>query len=132
MENLVNTSIEQEVLAYLHKTSKHLFITETGEAFYKVLPYRKDDEWYYVAIMTDGHETTIWGNKLDYYIDRYGKNAKNVISSSLFPEHYFSKMKAIPNFKEMKEKMYQVHKDLSNGVESTDWVKHLLGIEPKK
>ncbi len=130
MKTLENTNVEQKVLAYLNRTAKHLFITENGE-FYKVLTYKdKQGRWNFTAITFDGEDKcNIRTVGLNYYIAEYGTNAKNVIKGMVFPDWFNTS--AIPNFKLMKGKMYDVHKKLRSG-EHNDIPAILKGVTPKK
>jgi hypothetical protein len=108
MKTLSNNKIQEQVLAYLNKTAKHLFITE-GNRFYKVVPFKKDDSWKFMTIMFDGETTKVTEYDVDTQIRYYGNDTKNVISNIIF-DFWLGKMTAIKNFKEMKSRMYEVYK----------------------
>lgn len=130
MKTIKKTNVEQEVLNYLNKTAKHLFITDSGD-FYKILNYKdKEDGKLKIAIFSfSGVNVQITTLGLEYYINEYGGNAKNVIKNMIFTD--YTNVTSIPNFKLMKEKMAEVQKKLESG-EHDDVPKILNGLEPKK
>jgi len=127
--------IEQEVLAYLNKTAKHLFLTE-DKYFFKVMPIKVNDNWYNVIIKFNGDKCFIQINSVKRGIDYYNTNAKNVIKNELFPQHLAPKS-TIKNFKLMKEKMVEVIKLIQTKYTGDDMtIKNgiseiLKGVSPK-
>ncbi len=112
METKSKQQIEAEVSAYLDKTSKHLFVTESGY-FYKILSFTKNDKKYYATIML--HKSQVQINVQEIVTDNqykwYGNNTVNIIKHSLFPDYY--KTKSIPFFKKMKGLMKEIEVEIS-------------------
>jgi len=95
---------EQNVVTYLTKTAKHLFITEKGE-FFKVLPFENNNETY--ALVMEFNGETSWGKVLSVkqYVRWYDVNAKSCLKQEIFGN---TKVKSIKNFKAMKELMSEM------------------------
>lgn len=103
--------IEQEVLAYLNKTAKHLFVTE-DKMFFKVIPFKVDDAWYYAVIRFNGEKCNMYINSVKRQIEWHGKYTKKCIKDELFPQHS-DKKTSITNFKLMREKTFEIVKYLT-------------------
>jgi hypothetical protein len=101
--------IEQQVLAYLHKTAKHLFISEDSKMFFKVIPINVNGEWYYVTIKFNGDKCYTSINSVKKRIEWNDSKTKRVIQQDLFPQHY-DKNTSIPNFKAMRGKTFEIIK----------------------
>lgn len=89
--------IKSEIISYLTKTSKHLFIVPKGTWSYKENKYiynyedyklfkviKINDDFYITT--SDIEKTKIEKTKIDidYYLKYYNNNAKNVIKHQLF------------------------------------------------
>lgn len=139
METMVNTKTEmyqeqeREILAYLNKCSKHLFIDENNR-FFKVMLIRVGNSWRYVTLTFDDKDVYIKSESVRKMIEWHGNDAKNVIKRELFPMHY-NRKSSIPNFKEMKEKMFQIHKLFQVKTETGSLEKNIMevldGLKPK-
>jgi oligoribonuclease (3'-5' exoribonuclease) len=103
--------LEQEVLAYLNKTAKHLFVTE-DKMFFKVIPVRINDKWYYTSIRFNGVKCYINITDVSKMIAWHHEHVKRVIKDSLFPLNY-DKKTSIPNFRLMREKTLEIVKYLT-------------------
>ena len=126
--------IELEVLAYLNKTAKHLFITE-DKYFFKVIPVKVKDKWYYITMKFNGAKSYTSISDIGKKIEWYGPNTKKVIKDDLFD----GKKTSIPNFKLMKEKTVEIIKYVQSEYDGTnhDRVREgigkiLDGITPKE
>jgi len=109
--------IKSEVVSYLNKTSKHLFVKENGE-FYNVIV--EGDNF----ILINGDKVTVYN--VNDYVTWYGVNAKNAIKHILFLNR---KLKSIKNFKVMKDKVSSIKESLvgkTDKVEITKIVTQLV------
>ena len=100
--------VGQEVLAYLNKTAKHLFITE-DKSFFKVIPVRVNEKWYYVTIRFNGETCNMYVGDVAKKIEYHHECARRSIKDDLFPINYDKKI-SIPNFKLMREKTLEIVK----------------------
>jgi len=121
--------IKSNIIAYLKQTAKHLFITDNNY-FQKVFTYNVNGEDYFISIVSNGKDTTVFSGNINHYVEHHGNNAKKVLSDKLFSSEV--KTTSIPNFKEMRIRMDKVYKDLNDGKTIGEIVIHLLGLEPKK
>lgn len=127
--------MEQKILNYLTKCSKHLFLDNNGY-FYKVFLVKVKDKWYGVSLRFNGNDTKIKLFNISNYIKWYGNNSKKMLKNELF--QYFDG-RSIKKFKLMKEMMLEVNKfiinnygKLSDSKFKEDLSKLLKGVEPKK
>lgn len=104
--------IETEVTTYLDKTSKHLFITESGY-FYTVITMKQNDKLYYVTIMIGKGQVQLNVREAvsDSNFNYYGNNTTNMVKVALFPEYY--KAQSIPYFKKMRNLVEEISKEVS-------------------
>jgi hypothetical protein len=88
--------IKTEVFNYLKKSSNHLF--KIGDLEHKVL---FNDNFIIRITGNDIKVTTV-----DYYINCWGNNAKNVIKNDLFlvPRYYNKDIETIKNYKLARQK----------------------------
>lgn len=102
MELKTKQQIETQVKNYLEKTSRHLFVTESGY-LYKIVPLYKDNKTYYATIMVGNGQLLINVKEAvtDSQYTWYGNNTAHVIKRNVFPEYY--KAKSIPYFKRMRD-----------------------------
>lgn len=111
------SQIEKEALAYLTKTSNHVFVTESGH-LYKIVPFVSEGTNYYATIHIGKDSVVI--NTKEVLSERqfayYGNNSLSVLKSSLFPT--YNKTKSIPNFKRMREFVALIMKDLKTDSKS--------------
>jgi hypothetical protein len=94
-------TLTQQAIAYLKKTSKHLFQT-SDRYYYKVEVFERDNK-YYKAIIFMGNGKVILNvseviSEQDY--SNYGNNVLNVLQQGLFPA--YNKTEAVPYFKKMR------------------------------
>ena len=96
-------NIKKEIVSYLTKTSQHTFIKPKCSFNYKTGKYEYDyTDFTYFKVFKNGDEFTYLENgkvnkiDIDYYIKYWNKNAKNVLSNSLF------KMKMVKSIKQNK------------------------------
>lgn len=105
------SQIEKKALAYLTKTSNHVFVTESGY-LYKIIPFVSEGTNYYATIYIGKDSVVI--NTKEVLSDRqfayYGNNSLNVLKGLLFPK--YDKTKSIPNFKKMREFVALISNDL--------------------
>lgn len=118
--------LEQEVLAYLNKTAKHLFITE-DKMFFKVIPVSINDKWYYASIRFNGEKCIVNITDVSKMIAWHHEHVKRVIKDSLFPLNY-DKKTSIPNFRLMREKTLEIVKYLQANYVGTNDVTVKNGI----
>jgi len=90
--------MEQEIVAYLNQTSKHLFIDKNGYLF-KIILFRNNDKWYYATVKFNSTDINISIKEAlsDITYKVYGNSSLQAIKSTLFPKGHG--MKSIPNFK---------------------------------
>lgn len=89
----------QKVLDYLDKTSKHTFVRKDreDEGYFKVI---KDGDKFKVL-----RRGKVFPLDIDYYINYYGRNAKNVIKHRLFLNE---NMYSIKNTKYVKANLAEI------------------------
>lgn len=111
------SQLEKEALAYLTKTSKHVFVTESGH-LYKIVPFVSEGVNYYATIHIGKDNVVISTKEVlsDRQFAYYGNNSLNVLKASLFPR--YNKAKSIPNFKRMREFVELIMKDLKTDSKS--------------
>lgn len=128
--------IEKEALAYLTKTSLHVFKTNSGY-LYKIITFENEGKHYYATIMLGNGKVLI--NTQEVLSDRqfayYGNNSINVLKSSLFPTWY--KTQSIPNFKKMRALIAEFKNEIkvdnkSNTELAEKMQKKLIDLEPVK
>ena len=103
--------IKSEVLAYLNKTSQHLFQKENGE-FYNVLVDGNN------LIVINGDRVSVYD--INKQIEWYGNNTKCVIKHMLFLN---KKLKSIKNFKAMKERIKVIKEKITGKEDKNEIVK---------
>ena len=113
--------IKTEVMNYLEKTTKHLFLISGSE--HRIILHGD-----YVIRVT-GEDVSV--QSIDYIINCYVSNAKCVIKHSLFltPRYYNREIKSIPYYKAAKEftnKIIESIKDKNNQSEIRNIVKGLV------
>jgi hypothetical protein len=131
MENKTKEVIQQEVVTYLNKTSLHLFKVkhlnssyDETEFYYKVITFEKESKSYY-AIITIGQNKvhiSVKETLSDTMYQYYGGNNLNLIKRSLFQSYY--KTKSIPNFKNFRELVSEIKKEISVN-NNTDLIKKI-------
>ncbi len=94
--------IEQEILAYLQKTSKHLF-TDKDNNLFKVLTFKSGEKWYYATIKFNTAEPVVTIREVlsDMEYQYYGNNAPSLVKRNLFPQDH--KRISLPNFKKARK-----------------------------
>ena len=113
MKNKTKEEIVKEVVAYLEKTAKHVFITETGH-MYKIVMFKHNDKDYYATLLIGKDQIQInvreivSDNDFNYYRD----NFPNLVKQTLFPIYY--KAKSIPNFKKIRKLVEEIIPQLSS------------------
>lgn len=80
--------IKNQIFKYLDKTSRHTFVRPNGTIF-KVI--KSDNNF---KIYEDGH---IYDYDIDYFINIWGENSKNVIKHRLFLNQKKKSIKNIDN-----------------------------------
>jgi hypothetical protein len=107
------TQMEQEILGYLQKTSKHLFINDKG-LLMKVITFKRNDEWHYATLRFN--ETTAYVSIRKVLSDAdyqyYGNNSKQIVKANLFSD---KNLKSIPNFKAARKLTEEITKLLTDG-----------------
>ena len=99
--------MKTEIINYLEKTARHTFAKpelkyidgkyEPDYSDYKLFKvFKREDNYYYLV------ENSIRKIDIDFFIKYYGKNAKNVIKTSLFLN---KKMKSITNTRIVRERI---------------------------
>ena len=130
------SQIEKEAMAYLTKTSNHVFKTNDGY-LYKIITLNHEGKNYYATIMLGNGKVLI--NTQEVVSDRqfayYGNNTLSVLKSSLFPSWY--KTQSIPNFKKMKALIADIEKEIkvdnkSNQPLAEKFKERLSELEPVK
>lgn len=102
--------VETQVLAYINKTSQHLFANEKGDLM-KILPFKSNGKWYYAKVTfgnTPQVEIQEVVSKAAYEL--YGNGLLAVIKANIF--HPSVKWHSIPNFKASKALMDKVRWEL--------------------
>lgn len=136
MEPKTKSQTEKEAMAYLTKTSLHVFKTNNGY-LYKIITFESEGKRYYATIMLGNDKVLI--NTQEVVSDRqfayYGNNTLNVLKSSLFPDWY--KTQSIPNFKKMRALVAEIQKEIkvdskSNAVLAEKLKEKLADLEPVK
>ena len=89
---ITQEQFEKKVYRYLTETSKHLFKINGSESYYKVFPYERDKEKYFITITT-GTQPRITISKL---YTRYDSDFQSM-KHQLFP--VYEKRTAIPHWK---------------------------------
>jgi hypothetical protein len=109
--------IKTEVLNYLNKSSKHLFTI--GDVEHKVLV---EGDFY---IRITGNDVSV--NSIDFYINHWDSNAKNVIKHQLFLTPRYPKMeiKTIKYYKESKL-LTQKIQDSIKGKKNIEEIKSII------
>ncbi len=103
--------IKSEVVSYLNKTAKHLFVKENGE-FYNVIV--EGDNF----ILINGDKVTVYN--VNDYVTWYGVNAKNTIKHILFLNR---KLKSIKNFKVMRDKVSSIKEAVAGKTDKAEITK---------
>ena len=85
-----------KAIAYLTKTSNHLFVTAEGY-LYKIETFERDGKQYYVKFIMGKGKSIVQVNELDKQFAWRGSNTLNVIQNELFPIYF--KTQSIPYFK---------------------------------
>jgi len=91
--------IKTEVINYLNKCTKHLFVIGKKELEeHKILLHHN------FCISITGQR--VWTTDINKIIDNYGNNSKSVISDILFlvPIYPYSNLKTIPYYKAARQK----------------------------
>jgi len=113
MKTKTKQQIETEVSNYLNKTSKHLFVTESGY-YYKIITFKRNEKEYYATLLFNNDNFQINDQEIvsDNYYNYYGNNTTNMIKHMLFPEYY--KTKSIPFFKKMKNLIKEIEQEITS------------------
>ena len=136
MEPKTQLQITKEAMAYLTKTSLHLFKTNDGY-LYKIITLEREGKQYYATIMLGNGKVLI--NTQEVVSDRqfayYGNNTLSVLKSTLFPDWY--KTESLPNFKKMRalvaEIELEIKVDSKSNAELAEKLKlRLADLEPAK
>lgn len=91
--------IKTEVINYLNKCTKHLFVIGKKELEeHKILLHRN------FCISITGQR--VWITDINKIIDNYGNNSKSVISDMIFVS--YNKIKTIPYYKSARQKWNDV------------------------
>lgn len=113
--------IRKEIINYVEKSSKHLFLI--GDNEHKVFLHDK-----YCISITGDRIVTI---DIDKIIEWYNGNSKSVISDMIFLiPRYGSKIKSIPYYKAAKEKYNGILKSL-NGISDLNQIRDSIKIRLK-
>lgn len=130
------SQMEKEAIAYLTKTSLHVFKTNDGY-LYKIITFESEGKRYYATIMLGNGKVLI--NTKEVLSDRqfayYGNNSISVLKSSLFPDWY--KTQSIPNFKKMRALVAEIQLEIkvdsvSNALLAEKIKAKLADLEPAK
>ena len=100
--------MEQRIMNYLMKTSKHLFVDEQGR-FYKVMLTKLDtDEWAYITVRFNGDFAKVMVKPITVRHSPLHTNDLAYIQDYIFPKN--EDRTTIHYFKEARVKMFEVLK----------------------
>ena len=113
--------IKTEVVNYLQKSSKHLFTIDGDE--HRVILHGD----FYIRIT--GNDVSV--NSIDFYINHWNNDSKNVIKNELFliPRYYKKEIKTIPYYKNSRiltNKISEALKDKTDEKEIISIIKEML------
>jgi hypothetical protein len=112
--------IKTEVVNYLQKSSKHLFTI--GSAEHRVILHGD----FYIRIT--GNDVSV--DIIDFYINHWDSNAKNVIKNDLFliPRYYKKEIKTIPYYNNAKLLTNKILESISDKTDKKEIISIIKGM----
>lgn len=112
--------IKTDVVNYLNKTSKHLFVDDKGNLFKVIF-----DENLGRYITIQGDRVDVSYITIDEKIAYYGSNTKCIIKHDLFLN---KNLKSVKNFKVMRQTVKQIQDGIVEGMDRNQIIKFVSEI----